>query len=362
MPNYKDNYLSTAKGIGIVLMVIGHCGVPEPFGKFIYQFHMPLFFFCSGYFIKDILTRNDLYKTFLKRFKGIYIKFLCWSLLFLCLHNVFFHLNIYNDIILYRGEPSCLYDLSDYVKKAFKIAFSMNEHEQLVRSFWFLKQLFLSSILVSTLIYLTNIITENKHAHIILLFGLFTMTLISKYNNWTLPAIWDISLVFMSSTYYLSGYIFRKYNILGKLYNITTSIISLSFLIIGLYILPWTNMLEYSFTTTIPFFITAFSGTILTLNISQALEKNKIKHFLYYLGQNTMVIFTLHMLCFKVGNLIKIAIFDWPTYRLAEFQIIYEHNSLFWIIYTIIGIGLPLLINLFMKKNRYVNQIWSYFV
>lgn len=362
MPNNRNNFLSTAKGIGIILMVMGHCGIPEPFGKFIYQFHMPLFFFCSGYFIKDIHNINDLYNTFLKRFKGIYIKFLCWSLLFLCLHNVFFYLNIYNDIVLFREEPSCLYSLSDYVNKAYKIVFSMNEHEQLVRSFWFLKQLFLSCILVSTLIYFTNKITLNKHAYLILLFGLFTMTLISKYSNWTLPAIWDISLVFMSSSFYLSGYIFRKYDILRKLNNITTSIVLLSILIMGLYVLPWTNMLEYSFSTTIPFFVVAFSGTILTINVSQVIEKNKVKRMFYYLGQNTMVIFALHMLCFKIGNLIKIGIYDWPIYRLAEFQIIYEHNSLFWIVYTIIGISVPLLINQLMKKSRFTNWIWSFFV
>lgn len=362
MSNNRNNYLSTAKGIGIILMVMGHCGVPEPMGKFIYQFHMPLFFFCSGFFFKNIKDFNSFYYFIKKRFKGIYLKFIFWSFLFLSLHNFFFYLNVYNDIILFQGQPSYLYSFSDYLNKAFKIAFSMNEHEQLIRSFWFLKSLFLSSILVATLIYSTNKLTTRRHAHLIVLIGLFLMTLISKYYNWTLPAIWDISLVFMSATFYLSGYIFRTYQILNKLNYITISIVLFSFLIIGLYILPWTNMLEYSFSTTIPYFIVAISGTILTVNISQALEKYEIKHFLYYIGQNTMVIFALHMLCFKIGNLIKIGIYEMPIYHLAEFQIIYEHNSLFWIVYTIIGISIPLLINVIMKRSQITKRIWSYMV
>lgn len=360
MSKDKNNFLSTAKGIGIILMVMGHSGVPGDIDKFIYQFHMPLFFFCSGYFLNNCDNYNSLAIIFKKRFKGIYLKFLCWSILFLALHNVFIYLNIYNDTIAkWAVYP---YDINEFVNRAIKIIFSMNGHEQLVRSFWFFKQLFLASIIVPSIIYITNKITHHKHTHLFVFMGLFLMTLISKYFNWALPAIWDISLVFMSSTFYLSGYIFRKYNLLTKLNNIITSFLFFSFLIIGLVYLPWTNMLEFTIITAIPFFIVAFSGTVLTLNISQVIESYKIKHLFYYLGQNTLVIFALHMLCFKIGNLLKITIYDMPITRLAEFTIIKDHNTLFWIIYTIIGICIPLLINFTIRKSKQANAIWKYFV
>lgn len=41
--NIKNNYISIAKGIGIILMVAGHCRFPYLL-DFIYMFHMPLFF------------------------------------------------------------------------------------------------------------------------------------------------------------------------------------------------------------------------------------------------------------------------------------------------------------------------------
>lgn len=361
MSQSRNNYISTAKGIGIILMVIGHCGAPDLFTKFIYQFHMPLFFFCSGFFLKNIEDKCSLYNTYKKRFIGIYIKFLCWSLLFLALHNVFFHLNIYNDIISFRGEPSHLYSSLEFINKAIRIVFSMNEHEQLLRSFWFLKQLFISSIIVSSTIYLTNRFTHNKYAQPFILIGFVGLTVISKYYRWSLPAVWDISLISMSSTFYLSGYIFRKYDILAKVNNLTSSILFLTLSIIGIIILPWTNMLEYTIITVTPFFIVAFSGTILVLNLSQILETYNARYVLYYLGQNTMAIFALHMLCFKLGNLIKIAIYNMPIYRLAEFQIIYEHNSIFWVVYTIIGICIPLVISLAMRRFLLTKHIWNYF-
>ena len=353
----KNNIFSTAKGIGIILMVIGHCGAPEFMVKFIYLFHMPLFFFCSGYFLKDIINRYSLLQTYKKRFKTIYVKFVYWSMLFLLLHNVFYYLNIYNDISAFRGQSSYLYDYSDFARKATKIILSMNDHEQLIRSFWFLKQLFISSIIVPTLLYIGNKTTKYRHSCLLVFLAFFIMTLISKYYSWTLPAIWDISLVFMSSTFYISGYITKRYCILDYLRIPQSPIICLCclcILILGLLTLPWTNMLEYTTTTVVPFFFTAFSGILFTFILSKKIECLKIKSALYYIGQNTMIIFALHMLCFKIGNLIKIVIYDMPIYKLADFQIIYEHNTLFWILYSIIGTGLPLLIyNIFniCRKN-----------
>lgn len=41
----RDTLLDIQKGIGIIGVVAGHCGV---FGHFFYVFHVPLFFFLSG--------------------------------------------------------------------------------------------------------------------------------------------------------------------------------------------------------------------------------------------------------------------------------------------------------------------------
>lgn len=37
-----------AKGIGILLVVMGHLGIPPMLSNAIYLFHMPLFFILSG--------------------------------------------------------------------------------------------------------------------------------------------------------------------------------------------------------------------------------------------------------------------------------------------------------------------------
>ena len=49
----RNNFISIAKAIGIILMVVGHSGCPAIINSFLYIFHMPLFFILSGFFYKS---------------------------------------------------------------------------------------------------------------------------------------------------------------------------------------------------------------------------------------------------------------------------------------------------------------------
>ena len=88
--------IDLAKGVCIILMVVGHAGAPEWLGRTIYIFHMPAFFVVSGYlFNKQNLATP---KSYVKRkFKGLYWPFVFWSLLFLSLHNLFARMHLYPD-------------------------------------------------------------------------------------------------------------------------------------------------------------------------------------------------------------------------------------------------------------------------
>lgn len=47
----RDETFDVLKGIAIILMIVGHCEV-HSLHAFIHSFHMPLFFFVAGYFLK----------------------------------------------------------------------------------------------------------------------------------------------------------------------------------------------------------------------------------------------------------------------------------------------------------------------
>ena len=165
----KENYITIAKAIGISLMVVGHSGCPAILKNFIYYFHMPLFFFCSGYFFHVPTSASSLLSFCKKRVQGLYIPYIKWSLIFLALHNLFFLCNIYNESYGYEGHAFTSYSPIDFLKRFLHIVFSMDKQEPLLGGFWFLKTLFISSLLISCLFYIQQKLKIKKEVVFLLM-------------------------------------------------------------------------------------------------------------------------------------------------------------------------------------------------
>src|SRR5262247_1929309 len=72
----RIEYIDIARGLGILLVVLAHndFGYISQYGyQVIYSFHMPLFFFLSGYFIKTDISFFEFFK---KRFHSLLKPFL----------------------------------------------------------------------------------------------------------------------------------------------------------------------------------------------------------------------------------------------------------------------------------------------
>ena len=57
MEKMRDATFDMLKGIGILLVIIGHTFMKE-IGPYIQAFHMPLFFMVAGYFFKYKAPKN----------------------------------------------------------------------------------------------------------------------------------------------------------------------------------------------------------------------------------------------------------------------------------------------------------------
>ncbi|MDQ0200254.1 acyltransferase family protein [Neobacillus ginsengisoli] len=74
----RIDWLDVGKGLGILLVMIGHTNIPAQIKTYIYTFHMPLFFFLSGYLFK--LNKFPNLRVFLsKRTKSLIFPYLCFS-------------------------------------------------------------------------------------------------------------------------------------------------------------------------------------------------------------------------------------------------------------------------------------------
>lgn len=72
------DYIDIFRALGIILMVMGHIGFGSKFDKFIHAFHMPMFFWISGFFYKK---RNIGLKEFTKKkFKTLLVPYCFWGI------------------------------------------------------------------------------------------------------------------------------------------------------------------------------------------------------------------------------------------------------------------------------------------
>jgi fucose 4-O-acetylase-like acetyltransferase len=89
-------WIDFAKVFGIWLVILGHIEIPANFRNFIYVFHMPLFFFISGYLEKD----SNIKDVFINGIRKLIIPYILFYLLSygLWFLNVFFrHKELYHN-------------------------------------------------------------------------------------------------------------------------------------------------------------------------------------------------------------------------------------------------------------------------
>lgn len=332
----QDNYLSTAKAIGIILMVVGHTIDPNFVCRFIYMFHMPLFFFCSGYFYKTPNSLQEVGRFTLRRIRRLYFPYVKWGVFFLLLHNQFCSWHIYNPSIY------GYYDYDDYLHRLKSLLFTMTGHEQLLDPFWFLKELFLASILICLLTFVFKKV-ESKFKDVAIWILLIVMAVITKPCELGLPVIWNLSLMFLSAFFVFSGYLYSKIE-KTDYYSVLGGVLSFAFLCCA--VLVWNDsldMLWYNAESVLFFIPSAFIGIFMTFTIAYLLEPYSIKKIFYYLGKNTMIILVLHLLVFKFVSFLKIYVFGLSMERLSEKGTIIDNNEIFWFVYFLMGILIPLL-------------------
>lgn len=331
--------ISATKGILITLMVIGHSGAPQHLVECIYLFHIPCFFFISGFLFKEKYL-NDIGTFITRKIKGLYIPFVKWSITFLLLHNVFYHIGIYDNA----------YSITDFKHKLFSI-FTMTGSEQLLGGFWFLKELLYASI-ISILIF--KVITIfNKRLTIGVLITTSLLLTVCAYLLSTaafkIPTIGSKTL--LATSYFTAGVAFHKANMLLNnnklLYGIVFFLI---FITSSNYI---KGTMDIAGINIFPYFIVSIVASIATIYLTKFINKHTTS-ILDYIGKNTLYILIFHFLSFKIVSFLILTYCDRPITELSSFPVIPNSSSFYWILYTIVGVAVPLVIKYVIDKCHFV--------
>ena len=342
----RDTTLDILKGIGIILMVIGHSGCPQWIHNVIYSFHMPLFFIASGWFFNE--ESLDYKKNYTqKKFKGLYLPYLKWSIIFLLLHDVFFFLGIINSSYGYKGTVEKWYDVNDLFSHFVNITFRMTDYDGLIGTYWFMRSLFIGSLLFCFGSSIMRRITKrNTFASILITTGLFcalggAISLL-KMN---IPLIPQGGYREMMAVSFIGiGYIMSKTIAWRSL-----KWVSLSFLIYLMCVILYPTALKTSpvILDWMVIVLSGITGTMVMLYICRLISKNKavIGMALAYIGKRTFYIMTFHFLMFKPASYLKICMNNLEWQEIGYHPVIPPAGDYwFWIVYTVTSITFSLLL------------------
>lgn len=352
MSKGKDTSISIAKGIAIIAVVLGHAGAPGNLSYLMYEFHMPLFFITAGYFfnLKYLEMEGEFVK---RRFKGLYVPFVKWSLLFLILYNVWFRIGFMNE--QYGNSSGGLlhpYSWHQLAQNAISICVNMSGYDVcLGGAFWFFRALLVASI-AFLLCYkclsrykwskelTTGVICLTALAAAAILVG-FRL----KITGLPQGGYRDIMGIFFFGT----GFLYRSaepYLKQEKCYFPIVIYLSVMIAWCGLRLpagMPFAPRQTSAVFMMIP---PAIAGFLLIHQVSKWLDRqpNRLRQFLVFCGNNTLYVFVFHFAVFKLVSLLKIGYYGMDYSRMGYYPVIHEHtDDYFWIVYTVAGVGLPLL-------------------
>lgn len=337
--NYNANHITVAKALGIILMVIGHARINRYSHDFIYLFHMPLFFFCSGYYFK----KEDAFISVVKkRFKKLYIPYFKWTLAVFLLHNIFYDFHIYNKLFGTTYYSQNYFNFKDFYPYIYRFFISMSgEETRVLGGFWFIKILLWVSIITTFFRSIERKISTTMILKFLFYTSIPFAIICRKLNLW-IPVIGSLDIIFMGIAFYLSGFHWRRYEdkITYNKYNILLAFICLS-IITYVWIDP---SMFCKYNLIIYYYICALIGIFLCLGISYLLNNIRITQ-LYYIGNHTFTILALHFLSFKLISLWIIHNNKLSWDYLGIFPVIEGYNVFYYIAYTLSGIFVPLVIS-----------------
>lgn len=340
------------KGLGIIAMVLGHSGAP--FTRWIYLFHMALFFLCSGYCWKDGHADNitSVVRYVRRKLGGLYIPYVVSNLIFVLMHNQFIHMGIYIDssaLAQLPGlgsviTPQAYFQSKDYLRESLKVIFFMGG-TQMGGATWFIRTLFFISCGHCVWVHVINHCFLKKYRLVLQGALLLTCAALSMC-NWPSEIIASFFPAYIA--YYL-GVLIRKYET-EKAYDWLPGCAAIIVLCI-MNPLGQIAMSKGDVTDPVYFLIVSLAGWVMLCSFTKLLT-GKVRSIMQYLGQNTLPVVILHFLCIKLVTWFYLTVNEMEMAYLAAFPVVPDAPRYLWCVYMLIGTGLPLILNEVYKRLK----------
>jgi fucose 4-O-acetylase-like acetyltransferase len=326
-----------ARGIGIILVVLGHSEFPRYAARFDSFFHVPIFFFISGYFYKEAysLQPSTLVK---RRLRSLYLPFIGYELFFLVFHNVFFTLHIYSPNLPIAGSIVNYYSLRDFCFALFNIL-TFGCTQPVMWGFWFIQSLFTVTIIFLAISWITiNKLSSCNGARLLMIVITFIIGIGFANYGIRLPRSLVPSLV--CTIFFYFGFLYNRYE---NLIPINKSGFAVTILILVCSVILYDEQISvasHNYIRFTYFLINALMGIYAMLYLSTYLVARMDCTTLRFIGHNSLHILALHMISFRLIAYFQVRLLNYPLEWIGKYPVINSSNG-WWIAYATVGVGLP---------------------
>lgn len=272
----RIEYIDIYRSIGIILMVLGHIKFGASFNHFIHAFHMPMFFFISGFLYRH--KENILFKDFLcKKAKSLLIPYLCFGII------------SYLVYIFFNGFT---------LKPLYYLFFINTKHMPISGALWFLFALFWVDI-----IYFLIDKYVKSYIHIFVIIIALAGNVNQIYLPFTLP--YALGCSFVGIGLFHIGYVLKSNmdkKIINSLFNLNWIILIVLTVIEAVLIFKngYINVKSEKYAFIPLFWINAVLSSVLLMNYSKfiysKIQNTKICNYLCGVGKNSIVYLCLNQL------------------------------------------------------------------
>lgn len=288
----RINWIDLYKGILILLVLVGHISQNKYINTFIYSFHMPAFFFISGYLYK---TKKHFIK---QKFKSIMIPYFFFSLL----------TYIYWVLI----ERKLRNQTQNIFGTGFNILLMRGGNDAYVYNIalWFLPCLFFIEVIYYLI---RNLIRREKICDIFLIVCSILTTYAFTFLKTEHRLIFSLDTVLITIGFYALGNLFKITKILSKKIDkkfIIGIAVNLFFLVIVSKYYGRYDLNNLIINNVLGLWLCACLGIMLIYMVSKLFNNNL---WIEWLGKNSIIILVLHepikrIILFIISKIVNIPI------------------------------------------------------
>jgi len=279
----RIEWVDVCKGIGISLVVIAH--VWDPGSRYIFWFHMPLFFYISGYLYKNSDASTGAY------FKKKTIRLLVPYFSFLFLLSI-------PDYLVCINSAGCV-TKSDMFKTivslTIKKIYGGRDLYGWFDVFWFITCLFLTQQVFHVI---CRFVTNRIKAWIIIITFFYIYAMMGQYfDRIRLPLFWGMNIVPMAILFFFMGHKIPLKRIVNNKVIIGSVIFFFAALLLDIKgaMLHEFKMKWEAYGYPILNVVLAVCGIIITIGLAKLFSQNKMVHLIFSeLGKASLVIMFLH--------------------------------------------------------------------